>query len=629
MSKKLFVFTLLVCLSAYTNAQTSYIVDSLELALQQVEGDSARVMLKTQLAREYIYVDISKANDLAQEALDLAEEKELELEKAYAMRVMGAVLRQSGFYLQGAEMLLNAQNIFREYNDLLGVANCNMSLSHVYDVLRDHRLSLRVSFEALEIYQSLRNQERIGVIYNNIGRTYYDIGKLDSSELYTRKSIAINKKVINYPLLESNYRNIGLLLIKRDQLDSAKHYFEKVLTLHKSLGEQSNTWATAESYMSLAHIAFEQKEFEKIPDYLDKSATLASSYGYLDVLKQVMQIAFRYYREVNDQSGLDNAWNEYKSITDSLIKFERENKKDIVEWYEERLQKELEIRTINTQIGKQRTQIIALAIIVGLSLAILVMFFNNNRKGRQVNRILNEQKEELERLNETKNKLFSIVAHDFRGPVGQVYAFSSLLEKHIESFDPQELKKVAVDMNKSVKNTLTLTENLLSWAKNQMDGVSSKPRQFDLSDVLNKVVETHIDQAERKAIKLEGKFEKDLKIFADPEELEVVFRNLLTNAIKFSSLEDKVVIEGQRQNGHVVVRVCDEGLGMDQETKSTLFDISKKSGIKGTAGELGTGLGLVVCKEFIEQNRGSIHVQSEKDKGSVFTVKFPYSNEAT
>jgi len=186
MSKKLFVFTLLVCLSAYTNAQTSYIVDSLELALQQVEGDSARVMLKTQLAREYIYVDISKANDLAQEALDLAEEKELELEKAYAMRVMGAVLRQSGFYLQGAEMLLNAQNIFREYNDLLGVANCNMSLSHVYDVLRDHRLSLRVSFEALEIYQSLRNQERIGVIYNNIGRTYYDIGKLDSSELYTR-----------------------------------------------------------------------------------------------------------------------------------------------------------------------------------------------------------------------------------------------------------------------------------------------------------------------------------------------------------------------------------------------------------------------------------------------------------
>jgi two-component system sensor histidine kinase/response regulator len=241
---------------------------------------------------------------------------------------------------------------------------------------------------------------------------------------------------------------------------------------------------------------------------------------------------------------------------------------------------------------------------------------------------INVQKQELEELNATKDKFFSIVAHDLRTPVSSLAGFSSMLSKYGDQMSPEEISKFSKDLHKSVKNALSLVENLLTWARTQMDKMEHSPSVVNINTVVKETVEQMSSSAGNKNIRLQENIAENLQVFADENHLRLILRNLVSNAIKFTPAEGSITIStSQAAEGQAEITVEDTGVGMDENRLSRLFKIGEANSTNGTAGEKGTGLGLVLCKEFVEKNSGSIAVRSTEGSGTTFTIQLPQDQE--
>jgi signal transduction histidine kinase len=232
---------------------------------------------------------------------------------------------------------------------------------------------------------------------------------------------------------------------------------------------------------------------------------------------------------------------------------------------------------------------------------------------------IKSQNEKLELLNATKDKFFSIVAHDLRGPLSSLYGFADLLANPNAQMNPEEVKFIATDLRKSLKNTLSLAENLLTWARGQMNNLGHKPQEVNVNEAIIRVREISQILASNKKIIIQLNLDADVFIMADPEHLHFILRNLLSNAIKFSKPKSEITISSRLTGEHVEISVIDSGIGMSSEEIHTIFDIDAKSSRPGTEGEKGTGLGLILCKEFASKNKATISVSSNQ-KGCCFTI---------
>jgi len=251
-----------------------------------------------------------------------------------------------------------------------------------------------------------------------------------------------------------------------------------------------------------------------------------------------------------------------------------------------------------------------------------------NRRLRAAQDKLNQQNAELQELNATKDKFFSIISHDLKGPLNSLTSFSSLLINHTESLSKEEIKMFAKDFDKSLKNLFSLLENLLEWSRSQTGNIEFTPESFDLGWLLLENMDLLKAQAQQKKITLVNANEQSVFVQAHKNSVSTVIRNLISNAVKFTPEEGKITLNIIQSNDEVIVSVTDTGVGMPQAVIDKLFRIDSKHSTKGTANEKGTGLGLILCKEFVEKNGGHIWVTSTEGEGSVFSFSLPYHEPA-
>jgi len=237
--------------------------------------------------------------------------------------------------------------------------------------------------------------------------------------------------------------------------------------------------------------------------------------------------------------------------------------------------------------------------------------------------ILKEKTARLEELNATKDKLFSVIAHDIKTPFNSILGFSDLLLDENYDYDGEESKKLVKYIRSSAQNTLALTENLLGWAKSQTGQMKFKPEPLRLREIVDEIISIVDSSAKFKGIFIDYSQIPDIVVFADRNMLRSIFYNLVYNAIKFTHANGKVLVFAENEESQVKNVISDNGVGMEQETKSKLFHIDTGS-TKGTASEEGSGLGLILCKEFVEKHGGKIWVESEAGKGSDFHFTIPF-----
>ncbi|MBS3776395.1 MAG: PAS domain-containing sensor histidine kinase [Bacteroidales bacterium] len=239
---------------------------------------------------------------------------------------------------------------------------------------------------------------------------------------------------------------------------------------------------------------------------------------------------------------------------------------------------------------------------------------------------LKKQEEELRELNATKDKLFSIIAHDLRNPFNSILGFSELALKSIKNQNYDKLEKYCETVYQSARHSFDLLNNLLHWSRVQRGKMDFQPETLDMSSLLDKITELMKANLGEKNIAFSKTVEPDLAVYADRFMLETILRNLLSNAIKFTHNQGSIDIKAYREEKQTVVSVQDTGVGMPQETADKLFYIENTFSTPGTNKEKGNGLGLILCKEFVEQHGGKIWVESEVSRGSTFSFTIPFDN---
>ena len=229
----------------------------------------------------------------------------------------------------------------------------------------------------------------------------------------------------------------------------------------------------------------------------------------------------------------------------------------------------------------------------------------------------------LKELIATKDKLFSIIAHDLRSPFNSIIGFSELLLEDSNNILLEDSEQYIKIINSAAKNTLILLDNLLNWAKSQTGQLSFNPEKVLFSEVVQEIITLSKSIAKSKNISLEYSSTDHLEVFVDVNMLNTVLRNLISNAIKFTNFGGHIKVSAALKQNQVEITISDNGIGINKEKCAELFSITSNTTTLGTANENGSGLGLVLCKEFIQKNNGDIWVESEENKGSNFIFTLP------
>jgi signal transduction histidine kinase/ligand-binding sensor domain-containing protein len=249
-----------------------------------------------------------------------------------------------------------------------------------------------------------------------------------------------------------------------------------------------------------------------------------------------------------------------------------------------------------------------------------------NQQISQANEALRKSEKNLMELNATKDKFFSIISHDLKNPFASLLSISELMVESFDETEEEDHKAGFRKIHQSVKHLLDLLENLLTWSRSQRGRIKYDPVRFNMATLIQENINLHKLLAERKGIMLLSPDQDEVYAYGDRDMINSVVRNLVTNAVKFTDKDKKVEIKVATREEKIAVSIVDEGVGIPPENIEKLFRIDEKFKSTGTAGEKGTGLGLIICREFVEKNGGEITVESKPGEGTTFSFTVPMAN---
>lgn len=548
-----------------------------------------------------------------------------------------------------------------------------VAIARVFEVVGDYYKSAQFLEQALRINEDEMDINALAMILNNLGKVNASLGKLeeafDNYEQVLRYREDIDKRFEAEALF-----NLGHLYTIQTKYTSALEFHKKALAITRQLGDR---YAEALSLNDIGVLYGLMGNDEKsmanhlvaleIRHVLNDKGGLAESYNNIGRLNlklkdrhkaiengllalesgresQAQEHIFRSYELLSqaykDLQDFKNALG-YKELSLAIHEFIQNEKQErqlletqnryVVGKHESEIEKLEALRLEREQqIAEQNKFKNILFLIVGLVGVIAGLLFILYLVKRRSNRTLRVAKHEVQRqniklqeLNHTKDKFFSIISHDVKGPLNSLTSFSRLLIHHTDHLSKEEIQMLARDLDKSLKNLFALLENLLEWSRSQTGSIEFTPEVFDLTEILSSNTSLLESQAKNKQITLVVEPEDSYVVKLHKQSVNTVVRNLISNAIKFTDEGGTITLTIHKSADRISFSVADNGVGMSPEVVEKLFRIDQKHSTQGTAQEKGTGLGLILCREFIEKNGGTIGVQSQPGKGSVFSCSFP------
>ncbi|MEO1256973.1 MAG: HAMP domain-containing sensor histidine kinase, partial [Bacteroidota bacterium] len=251
---------------------------------------------------------------------------------------------------------------------------------------------------------------------------------------------------------------------------------------------------------------------------------------------------------------------------------------------------------------------------------VIFVYYRNKIR---INRVLKRQKVSLERLNETKDKFFSIISHDLRGPVNSLFGVSQLIRHFVKNKETDQLLEMADHMETTVERLSNLLDNLLNWALQQQGHFPNVPEKVELKEMIDEILEMFSNMSSGKQIDATSNIQEPVYLWVDKNSVHTIFRNILNNAIKFTHKGGFVRVDLTLDDSYAYISVIDNGIGIANDELKKLFNLSDGSSTYGTSGEKGLGLGLSLVKEFIDMNKGKISVESTLNEGTTFSLELP------
>ncbi len=602
---------------------------------------------------------------------------------------IGNIYKSKGQYSKSLEYYQNALRLNEKFNNKTITANAYTNAGLVFKVMGNDSMAMDYFTKALKIYEATNNKRNISIIYINIGTIYHQEQKLLQALEYFERALKIQKEINFKRGIATSYINIGIINNELGNRAKAVEFYKKALTVQNEIGDK---YLIAGTLANLASLYLQKKDYIKAIDYAKKSLAISKKIGSLrweETVYHYLSLAYQglnNYKKALDYSDLwisikDSIYGieKAKAVAEIQAKYESEKKEKQIIRQKAALEKsKLEVENEKAKKLKQETERNMFLVAFVLTIVVLVVLFRLYRIKKSANTLLEEQKREIETVNEelnqtneeltvtietvenqkhkieeyndqlqkqnneiqainkllkkqkldleqanaTKTKFFNIIAHDLRSPFNALLGLADILHESYAALDEEEREKITGYLVSSAKGAYDLVENLLKWASTQTGKVSFTPKVCDLSELLTETLFNIKSAAENKNINLFTEIPENLKVFADKEMLKTIFRNLVSNAIKFTQKGGAITIKATETENKVRCSVEDTGVGMSKEVSEKIFSITQIS-TAGTNNEKGTGLGLILCKEFVEKHGGNIWVESEEGKGSKFIFTIP------
>lgn len=479
------------------------------------------------------------------------------------------------------------------------LANCYRELSFYFLEINELDSARNAAAKGIVIYEKRKDLLNVSVLYGRQVRALLTQKKFKEAEGLSRTTIALDSSVRNRRGLGISYLQMTTVLAGLGKIDSAIWYAQKAIRINKEIG---NWQALHRTYKKLSELYVAKNK----PQMAIEQLLLA------DVFK-------------------DSLYNVRSSgqIEEMKILYETEKKDNTIALLEKD-------QALQHQQTRNQRLFVGLLLVVIISLGVLLsLVFRSqriqkltNKELEEKNRSIEQQREEmqlqaekLQELNLLKSKLFSVIGHDLRGPINSLQALLDLFTKNL--LTQEEFIQHSDKLKASVNITQRTLENLLNWSLSQMEGIRTRPSVMDIKSSVDEAARLLTDIASRKNISIENKIESALLVYADPDQVQLILRNLIHNGIKFSKADARVVISATLKDRFCHVSVMDYGIGMTTEELERLQHQREHFTKIGTLQEKGTGLGFLLCREFVQRNDGSLHIESESGRGTMITFTLP------
>tara|TARA_R110002051_G_scaffold165130_2_gene235913 strand:- start:33530 stop:35566 length:2037 start_codon:yes stop_codon:yes gene_type:complete len=502
-----------------------------------------------------------------------------------------------------------------------------MNLGTLFSLLEDYDEAILYYTNTLKLNDTIIDNNREAMLSSNLGYLYIQKEEYTKAENYLNKSITYFKSTNNKQWLSFSLTTLGQLNLKLKNYNNSISNFENALEIIESKNELK---VKADIYYGLAVANFKNKNVQKAEEQINESLRLYKYFNINTGLERANRIIYEIKKE---QSQNLEALN-YLELTEELanknsIKKNRTN----LNMLKAKIKFEKEKETLKTNndiaLEEQRKYLKwSLAAFITSLLIVLIVLNANKREKLLIKKlennavVLNKSQKALIAINNNQDKLFSIVGHDLRGPI---ISFNELLKLYIEDPKGKEyFEKFAPQIKSDLDYLQLTTDNLLYWGKTQMKGNLSKAEHILVKKEIDLILQLYRSELNKKTIEVDCQIKKTDFVTIDINQFNVIFRNILSNAIKFTPNGGKITLSTTLKDATLVIKISDTGVGMSPETVNKLFNNEAHISTKGTNFEKGTGLGLRLVKELIINNNGSIVVQSQLNIGSNFIIELPH-----
>lgn len=603
------------------------VADSLVNLLNKEESLSDTVLL--QLYQEIAFNSISPEQIIffAQKGLDIARKLEKSSGIAQCFMNLGDGRRLNGDLAGAVEAYLHSANTYIELNNGIGLSSAYLNLGTAYMDQGDFSNSRLYFLKSIQIFRQHNDSIRLATVLLNTGELFRKHGKLDSAIVYFQES---GKIFLNKGYMIGSAYNLGNMGMVYEQHGAFQQAEEKLTAAIRILEDYQDLYAISSYMISLARVYQELGQYEKALNCASSAYKSASSEGLKEQVRDASLQLSKVYNLKKDFELAFHFQSQYISYRDSINNEETIRKMADLRTEYEVGQKQAEVDLLNSQTRTQKIILIAISIVLVLVFILVYVLYKLFKLRERAIRIAKErrqvitaQRNRLEELNHTKDRFFSIISHDIRGPVNNFHGVAQLIHYHVESGELDELTSVAKLLDRSSTELSSLLDNLLDWAMNQQGKFPYRPELLDLSVICNSNLTMMENMAVAKEIAMNREVNGSVTVFADHNSVSTIVRNLLSNALKFTNKGGKVELTIGQEDDKAFILVSDTGVGIPQEKMDGLFGFRGERSRWGTAGEKGVGLGLNLVHEFVELNHGKLQVDSEEGKGTQFKVYLP------
>jgi len=586
--------------------------------------------------------DFEKAAVHFDRALGIFEKTGDETGLASVLLNKGSMYRRMSLYDEAQEKYFRALNSFLLTGNSNGVASVKNNMGIIHKQLNHLDIALEYFNRSLEIYNETgTNIGGVAHILNNIGIIWYEKEEYDTALDYYTRALESYQETDQIQGIATACHNIGILHTRMGNYQDAFDYYTRSVEINHVIGDN---YRLANNYNNLGELFYLQKDFEMARKYLDEALEMAMPLNAKELISENYLFRSNLFNDMEDFELSLMYFEKYDAYQDSIytddaarrvaelkVRHEWENQLRELEL----LEKDHNIRQL--RIERQQALLWALAIGAILTAVFMIVMLSLIRYRKKLNMAMNEKnlqlqsanselresEDNLKQLNSTKDKFFSIIAHDLKNPFNALLGFSETLNQDYDDLSSDQIFTYIDIINKSATNLYQLLENLLEWSKSQTGNIRYKPEKFELQPLADTVLSTLRANAERKKISVNTDIAEDITVFADKNIIATVIRNIVNNAVKFTHQNGEIIVSAVKDGKFVRVSVTDNGIGIDPLEQKKLFNINYNITTPGTNDEKGTGLGLILCKEFVERSGGSIWVDSEPGRGSKFIFTVP------